>query len=137
MSGGIHKKWSESIRTSRENGVNKVSPFVNKCLLRAKAGREGNIRKLRAGLEVGYGYTDLAAEIMNEIRDDASFSIEEDTLYEEELLQELSEAIRIEYEISEYLNYEDEDAQMEGFNWSQIEMSEIPEDMLLLCPYCR
>jgi hypothetical protein len=137
MSGGVHKKWSQSLQTSRQNGINKVSPFVNKCLLRAKAGRERNIRKLRAGIEVGYGYTALAAEIMNEIRGDATFSMEEDMCYEEHLLQELSEAIRIEYDMLEYINHEDEEAQMEELNWSQIEMSEIPEDMLLLCPYCR
>lgn len=136
MSGGVHNKWSQSLQKARMNGVNKVSPFLNKCLLRAKAGRERNIRKLRAGLDVGYGYAALAAEIMNELRDDVSFSLEEDMCYEEEL-QELSRAIRIEYDISEYMLYEEEESQVEELNWSQIEMSEIPEEILLLCPYCR
>ena len=133
MSTHNHKKWNESLQLSRKNGVNKLSPFVNKCLLRAKAERKENIRKLRAGLGSGYGYRNLAAEIINEIRDEAIVSVEECIYDETELLRELSSAIENEYDMSEYVKQEEDDS----IDWSQIEMSEIPEDKLLLCPFCR
>ena len=74
---------------------------------------------------------------MNDLRDEATFSIEEDMYFEEELLHELSTAIRREYDSLEYMLCESAEAEDEELNWSQIEMSEIPEEMLLLCPYCR
>lgn len=134
--GGVQQRWSQALPSSHEVGRNKRSPFVNKCLVRAKAGRESNLRKLRAGMEVGYGYAELASEIMKDIRADASGSME-DCNFEEEFLYEVSEAIRLEYELSEYLNFEHEEEELDMMLQSQIEMSEIPDEMLLLCPFCR
>jgi len=138
MSGKIQKAWSQSLQSLHCNDNNKRSPFVNKCLLRAKESRQRNIRKLREGLEAGYGYAALATEIIKEIRGDAALSMEEDSNFEEEFLFEVTEAIRLEYEVSEYLNYEEEN-ESECIQWyqSQMEMSEVPEYLLLVCPFCR
>lgn len=139
MSGGeIQSKWSQSLSASHDNHINKVSPFVNKCLSRAKEGRERIMCKLRAGRGRGYGYSALAAEIMNDLRNETAFTLEEECQLEEELLREISEAIRVEFEDFDHMDFENEESYDAGLYWSdQVEMSEIPEEMLLLCPYCR
>ena len=52
-------------------------------------------------------------------------------------MDEISEAIRLECEIAAEIDPLEEWPLEEEFSISQLELSEIAEDRLLLCPYCR
>mmetsp|Transcript_3465 Transcript_3465/g.5407 ORF Transcript_3465/g.5407 Transcript_3465/m.5407 type:complete len:241 (-) Transcript_3465:19-741(-) len=146
----MHSKWSNNchimIPKSHNNHMNhiprsyikqrkrknQISPIIKQCMERAKSYREIHMKRMRE--RVGYGYNELAMEILSTVQ-----SYNGMDWRDESIVDELSDMIQTEYAIIEEQNLNEFHCinDEEEVDWTQLQLSEYDESLLLLCPYCR